>query len=146
MSLRTEVEKLIKSNGGTVEVETPESSIILKETEDGEGFVCTAGPAIYLYDKLDAMWELVKKCVDAKGYNYIYIGGNTTKAGYRYNPSIPLSKMSLNEVIAGTMFSGCEGKSLARWCNYIAPVLQAVGYGYREPANGAADAKFRVLK
>ena len=96
-------------------------------TEDGKGFVCDRGPAIYLFNTMDALEKDIKIVAKHSPEGKVYYGANEARNGLRLGEN-PWFENTLDAMINRVCFDKNDGDSVFAASTFIAALLHKVGF------------------
>lgn len=127
--LEQKLRNIFNKNDGIIRCSTLQRSnrVAFKVTEDGEGFVCDRGGAVYPFDKMDDLEKELKIIAKYNPDGKIYYGASAARTSVKLG-SDPWVETTINGILALRVFNIEEGKTIYDGATYIAALLQAVGF------------------
>ena len=126
--LKQKLEELFANNHGIIRCSTLRRSNIItfKLTDDGEGFVCDRGPAVFTLDSMDAL-EHEMKIVARYNDGKVYYGANMARNGLKLGDD-DWFENTIDGIIARRCFNRQNGDSVYAASTFIAALLEKVGF------------------
>jgi len=127
--LEEKIRELFKKNKGSFACSTLRSSntVIFKVTEDGEGFVCDKGPAVYPFNKMDALEKEIKLIAKVDKQGKVYYGASAARTSVRLGDD-PWIENTINGIAARRIFGKNDGDTVYDAATYLAAIMHAVGF------------------
>ena len=141
--LKEKLIELFKKNHGVVRCQTLRKSNVIKfeVTEDGQGFICDRGPAVFRFDTMDALEHEIKLVAKANN-GKVYYGANTARNGVKLGEDFWFEN-TLDGIMARRCFNKQDGDSVYAASTFIAALLQKVGFAFMNSAD-SIDAFIRL--
>jgi len=110
-----------KENNGVIRCSTLRASnrIVFKVTEDGEGFVCDKGPAVFPFDCMDAL-EHEMQIVARFNRGKVYYGANVARNGVKLGDNEWLEN-TIDGILARRCFNKQDGDSVYAASSLLPP-------------------------
>lgn len=121
--------KTFEVNGGTITCSTLRSSndVIFKVTPSGDGFVCDKGPAVYPFNKMDALEKEIKLMAKVDKQGKVYYGATAARTSVRLGDD-PWIENTINGIAARRIFDKNDGDTVYDAATYLAAIMHAVGF------------------
>ena len=135
--LKQKLQELFNKNKGMIRCSTLRRSNIItfKVTDDGKGFVCNKGSAVYLFDTMDGLAHEIEIMAKYSKDGKVYYGANRARNGIKLG-SDPAFENTLDGIINRRCFSKDDGDSVFAASSFIAALLQKVGYAVMHSTDG----------
>lgn len=126
--LKEKLQELFYKNHGVVNCSTLRASnrIAFKTTEDGLGFTCNKGPAVFSFESMDAL-EHEMKIVAKYNKGKVYYGANAARNGLKLGDD-GWFENTIDGILARRCFGKQDGDSVYAASTFIAALLQKVGF------------------
>lgn len=126
--LKDKLIALFRRSNGVVKCATLRRSnvITFTVTEDGEGFVCNKGPAVFPFNTMDAL-EHEMRIVARYNSNKVYYGANASRNGVKLGENDWMEN-TIDGILARRCFNKQDGDSIYAASTFIAALLQKVGF------------------
>lgn len=127
--LRQKLEELFKKSGGIVRCSTLRRSNIItfKLTNDGKGFVCNRGSAVYPFDTMDGLESELKIIAKHSKDGKVYYGANMARSGIKLGDDYWFEN-TLDGIINRRCFNKHDGDTVFAASTFIAALLEKVGF------------------
>ncbi len=128
--LKQKLQELFARYHGVVHCTTLRRSndITFTVTEDGQGFTCSKGPAVFSFDSMDAL-EHEMKIVAKYNHGKIYYGANMARNGLKLGEDMWFEN-TIDGILARRCFNRNDGDSVYAASTFIAALLEKVGFAY----------------
>ena len=126
--LADKLRELFAKRGGVITCSTLRKTnrIVFKVTEDGEGFFCDKGPAVFPFKAMDAL-EHEMKIVAKYNNGKVYYGANMARNGMKLGDD-PWFENTIDAILARRCFGKDDGDSVYAASTFIAALLDKVGF------------------
>ena len=126
--LKEKIQELFKKNKGVIRCSTLRESnrITFKVTEDGQGFTCDKGPAVFPFEAMDAL-EHEMKIVAKYNNGKVYYGANAARNGLKLGDD-PWFENTIDGILARRCFNKDDGDSVYAASTFIAALLDKVEF------------------
>ena len=135
--LKEELQKLFSNNKGVVKYHTLRRSNIISFnlTPERDGFVCSKGSAVYLFNTMDGLAHEIELMAKYNKDGKVYYGANRARNGIKLGDD-PAFENTLDGIINRRCFNKKDGDSVFAASTFIAALLEKVGYAVMHSSDG----------